>query len=379
MRKRCLALCAAGLLPAGCWTGGDGLSPSIPKTPPPLVSQANAAPVARAQKPDERPTAGPPDARVALRVRAVVNGTPILEDELREATYYKLVAIESMPEPQRSQLRKQIEESELQRLIDREIVLSEAMSFLKKAPPQVFDKLKEAGAKEFDKTVRSMKEQAAKQGFPIKTDEEFKALLQQQGMTYEGIRRQIERSFMSMEFMRSRIYPAIEKISYEDVAEYYRSHPSEFQNEDRVDWQDLFLDASPFPDRNAARAFAEQVRARAQKGEDFLALVKQYNSGFSTLSDGRGMGQRRGEIIPREAEPILYNLKDGEVGPLVELPGGYHVIRLVHRDYAGLQPLDDNLQAKIRKILQSEIGEREYKRYLEELKKKAMIRIMASH
>src|SRR5262249_37182760 len=158
--------------------------------------------------------------------------------------------------------------------------------------------------KEFDKRVRELKANYAKSGINITTDEQFKAVLRSQGLTVEGIRRQIERSFMAMEYMRSRIFEVIDKIGHEMIVEYYEEHPGEFQMEDGVTWQDIFILASKHPDRDTARRFAEQMLDRVRKGEDFAELAKQYDDGMSKYNNGEGYGQRRGEIKPLEVEPI---------------------------------------------------------------------------
>src|SRR4029077_16133829 len=106
----------------------------------------------------------------------------------------------------------------------------------------------------------------------IQNDEELKAVLQAQGMSVSGLRRQSERNFMMMEYVRNLIYPTIQRISLHQVRSYYEEHPEEFRAEDRVKWQDLFVDVSRFPDPVAARRHAEQVLARARGGEDFAAL-----------------------------------------------------------------------------------------------------------
>jgi len=46
-------------------------------------------------------------------------------------------------------------------------------------------------------------------------------------------------------------------------------------------------------------------------------------------------------VRPPEAEAALFQMKDGQVGPLIELTNGFHVIKLVHRDHAGQQPFDE--------------------------------------
>ena len=46
---------------------------------------------------------------------------------------------------------------------------------------------------------------------------------------------------------------------------------------------------------------------------------------------------------------MLWQLRDGQVGPLVELPTGFHVIRLVKRTHAGVLPFnDEKVQKQIR-------------------------------
>lgn len=357
-----------------------------------FVSHAGEAPAVstRMQKPEVAPPAAttskrvapgsildqvsytmpaPSDCETAARIRATVNGVAILDEEVREAIYPYLLATQTLPEPERSARRKEIFERELQTLIEREVILDDAFARLK-GRPQVVEKLKEAAGKEFDKKVRQMRQRAN-----IKTDDEFKAFLRSQGVTMDGIRRQVERNFMATEYMLNRVMPAVDRVSHEAVKEYYDKHPEEFLIADSVTWQDLFVDSSKFPNRDAARQFAEQLVAKARAGEDFLQLVKQFDQGDSSYRKGEGYGHRRGEIKPPEAEPILFQLRDGEVGPVVPIANGFHVLRLVKREYAGRKPFDEKTQSAIRFKLQNEARDREYKRILADLKRKASIEI----
>ena len=54
-----------------------------------------------------------------------------------------------------------------------------------------------------------------------------------------------------------------------------------------------------------------------------------------------------GEIQPAIAENVVFSLKAGEVGPVIDMGFGFHVVKVVERDYAGLEPLDEKCQAKI--------------------------------
>src|SRR5262249_59709513 len=91
--------------------------------------------------------------------------------------------------------------------------------------------------------------------------------------------------------------------------------------------------------------------------------------------EGVGWGRHQGEIRPPEAEPFLFKMHDGEV-ELVEVPSGIHIIRLVHREHAGKKPFsDETVQNQIRDKLRNEMGNREIKRILAELKRRAVIEI----
>jgi parvulin-like peptidyl-prolyl isomerase len=174
--------------------------------------------------------------------------------------------------------------------------------------------------------------------------------------------------------MKGMIFPRVDRATgHQEIVEYYRDHPSEFQQVDSVKWHDIFVDAARYRSREEARAVADQLASRARSGEDVIQLVK-YDNGDASYRNGEGLGQKRGEIKPVEAEAILFAMREGE-SRVLELPNGYHVVRLVKREFAGQLPLDDKTQDVIRKKLQMQVVDKETKRFVEELKLKATIEI----
>ena len=70
---------------------------------------------------------------------------------------------------------------------------------------------------------------------------------------------------------------------------------------------------------------------------------------------------------------MLFNkLKDGDVA-VVEMSQGFHVVRLVKREYAGPMPFDSKVQKQIRDKLRNQVFQREMDRLLKDLKEKAVI------
>ncbi|MBI1913283.1 MAG: peptidyl-prolyl cis-trans isomerase [Planctomycetes bacterium] len=313
------------------------------------------------------------NAQSAARILATVNAAPIFSEEVQATSFQFLAVIERLPEPERSMKRREILKEALDQLVERELIIQDAFNRLQKAGKNTLERLKEGANKEFDKRWVS----AIKKGNNLKSDEELQELLRKQGLSLETIRRQWTRQFMATEYLRSRIGPYLDKISREQMLEYYEKHPEEFKIDDAVEWQDIFISANtprqPNRDRAAAHKLAEELAARAKSGANFVALCKENDDGDSTLRNGAGIGRKRGEIQPVEIEPILFRMPEGEVGPVVAVPNGFHVIHLVKREYQGKRPFDEAVQKEIRNKLRGDIFGREAKKIVTELRRKAVI------
>jgi hypothetical protein len=344
-------------------------------------------PLSRAQKPedlqtstrDNRPLDREPERPSELaglapsaRIRATVNGQAVLEEEIRSACFQAILTTMNLPEKDRIEKQAKYLNDALDQLIDRELIMQDMESKLSanKQAQKALDKIREAATKEFEHTwVKGMME-----GTSSKSMDELKDKLRQLGISYEMGKRHFERHFMSTEFAKHNIFPTIERLTGpRQIQDYYEGHPEEFTVSDMVEWQDIFIAAGRHPSRSAARRFAEVLAARAHAGESFAKLAEQFDNGDSSLRDNfLGIGQKRGEVRPAEAEPILFQMREGEVN-LVELSTGFHVVKSLKRTPAGLLPFDEKVQTQIRNKLRMDIYQREMKRFVTDLRRKAII------
>jgi hypothetical protein len=230
-------------------------------------------------------------------------------------------------------------------------------------------KLRDAATKAADARLKEFKKE---RGIP--NDEEFRAVLRSQGLTVAGIRRQIERGFMMETYLRQVTSGKLDNVGLADVREYYATHPDEFKAEDRVKWQDLFVLIEKFKSPAEARQYADALAARAARGEDFAKLAGEYSMGDSKFRQGAGIGEKPGEIFPQELEPTILALKPGQV-TVKETETGYHIIRVAERSYAGVKPYDEKLQGEIRRKLQAQIYEKEGRRLIDTLWRRAQPQI----
>ncbi len=285
--------------------------------------------------------------KVRVKVRAWVNGVPIFDDELMYAVGPMLVELGKLPEPDRSEKVAKTLSTALEHIIDQEVMYQDVIKKLKKGNPKALTKLKEMANEDYEKRLKKMREAGVSED-----------AIREFGHTAH---RYIERDRLATEYARNRIIGQITaRVTHKVIQSYYEAHKNEFQTVDKVQWQDVFIAVgSKHATPADARRFAEELVVRWQGGEDF-AKIQEHDDGDSKFRGGEGYGNRRGEVRPPELEAHLFELKDGQFGPLVELATGVHIFRLMKREYAGMLPMNEQVQKQIKRKLESEIAEPEY-------------------
>lgn len=377
----------AGLVAAGC--AQDRPSTALPQsrdTPLMLnVPDVAAAHTARSQQPDGQ--VGPPPAtevrqvsaaappvvtdnineRYTVRVRAWVNSKAIFEDEVRNRLPREYVNALRLPPEQRDGETQKIYQQTLDSLIDMELLRQDAMKKLEKNT-KYLEKFKAEAIREAEKQIGQIV-----RSNNLKSVEEFKKGLEERGSTLESLRGQFEREYIANEYIKIMLFPKLKVINSDALREYYEQHLNEFQQVDRVKWHDIFILVGPkHPTMEDARAFAQQLIDCWKNGEDISKLT-QFDDGDSRCRKGEGAGEIKGDILPRELEPYLFAMKDGEIGPPVELATGIHIFRLIKREQAGVMPFDEKMQNSISNKLKGEMFERERRRFIADLRERATI------
>lgn len=371
-------LAALALIACGCFTKASTLAAL-----PPLPAPSPATPeVRRAQKPETAnpantavcrlinlPVDRPADAKHAnptATIRAVVNGDLILDEEVRMSCAPQMAGARTPAE------RDEVLKKSLEVLIDREILLQDAVAKLKRGGKQgeaLLKKIEQLSSEEFDKRwLRPMLKDKH-----LGNRDDLAAMMRQHGLSLEVYRRWWIRNYMAQQYLASQVGPQIDRIGHTEISEYYNSHRDEYTQPESVDWEDIFLDASRHASRVAARHFAEALVQRVRQGEDFAKLSAEFDDGESgRFRKGAGQGHKRGEIFPHEAESLLFQMHDGDM-EILEQPRGFHVIRLVKRQQAGPIPFDANVQKEIQNKLRNNVFLREKGSIIKKLKNKAVI------
>lgn len=313
----------------------------------------------------------PKDATGHVKLVALVGlNNPITVQEVQEGVQQDWKEIAAAPPALQKAKEKEKYREVLRTLIERELILDDMFTRLKKSKVNI-DDIKEEAGKMADDQIRSMRKSSG-----IRTEEEFIAVLRAQGMTLAGFRRQIERRMMAEQYISS-LFKETGKTrtpGFAEVHSYYENHADEFQVQDRVRWQDLFISVNRFNRPEEALAHAQELRQQLLQGSDFISLIKAEEHSPIGRQSWDGIGTTH-QDVPPDVAPAVWSLQPGQFSDIIKTNTGFHIVKVVEREYAGVRPLDWRLQTTIVDKIKRQNRDQEYKKVVQELWRNAMIKV----
>ena len=88
-------------------------------------------------------------------------------------------------------------------------------------------------------------------------------------------------------------------------------------------------------------ATAKQVVERARKGEDFIALTKEFSKDPGSAADGGDLGWFTKDKMVKEFSEAAFKLEPGEISDPVKSQFGWHVIKVEGKRTKPVPPFDD--------------------------------------
>ena len=246
------------------------------------------------------------------RIAAIVNDGIVLRSELdaQMDSVTKRLTEQKVELPSQSVLRQQV----LDRLIVQEIEAQQA---------------KRVGLTVSDEQLNAaLQEIAARNKIPF---DQLPTALAAQGVDYK-LYRDSMRKELTLNTLRQRDVIARITVTPHELEQYLDRQQSAAANDEfNVSHILLSLPAAATPQQlTEIAAKAQDLVARAQKGEDFgqLAIA---NSNSQTALDGGQLGWRKGSQLPQFILDLVTKMKPGEVSAAVRTPSGFHIVKLNER------------------------------------------------
>lgn len=258
--------------------------------------------------------------RQADFIVAVVNSEPVTNNEVlaRLARAEAQLAQQGGDMPPRALLAREV----LERLILERVQLQQA---------------RETGIKVDDYAVNQAEQGVARQN-NMSTDELYRRLARD-GMSRERFREEL-RNQMLLQRLREREVEARVKITDLDIDQYLRDQQ---QNADPASMEINLAHVLVLVPENASPAQVAERQARAQQvadkvraGEDFAAVAREYSDAPEGQRAGGLLGLRPADRYPELFLTSTRHLPVGGVAGPVRSPAGFHILKVVERNAAGV-------------------------------------------
>jgi peptidyl-prolyl cis-trans isomerase SurA len=301
----------------------------------------------------------PAHARVVEKIAAVVGDSVILASEVEERAAPLLAEATRIPDPgKRAARAAALRREVLEHLIDDELVLQQAAEL----------KLT-VSSEQVDASIEEIKRQNNLD------DEQLRQALRGQGMSMAAYRADLKRQLLRFRVINIAVGSRV-TISDDEVKAYYDRHMKSGENV-QVRASHIFVSIPENADATAVKekqALAQKLLERAQGGDDFAKLAREYSDDPATRSEGGDLGYFGRDMLPKAIEEMVFAMKPGEIRGPVRADRGFHVIKLVDRKTKAPKSLDE-VKDDIRIQLRQKEMERQTKTYLSELRKKALVDI----
>lgn len=267
-----------------------------------------------------------PPKRVALdSVVAVVGTTPILLSDLFEAINQRRAAGVQLPNDSAGQVA--FARDILNGLVDEEVLVQRALA--------------DTGVRVDEADIlNSVEQEMKRQRARFQSDAEFAAALRQSGFgppdeyrrwLGEQVRRgALQRRLVAKLRQAGKIIPV--GVTEAEIAEAVEKEKINLgRKPPTVTFRQIVIPTQASTKAlAAARAKAESLHKDIRGGADFELLAKRESMDTTTNKNGGDLGWQRRQTIPgyERLDAMLFALNPGQVGPVVETPDGFHVVRV---------------------------------------------------
>ncbi len=313
----------------------------------------------------------PAHAIVVERIVAVVGDDPILMSELRGRAKPFLLQIQQRVRPGAEQAAAESEvfKDLLVKMIDERLESQAAV----RAGVQVTNE-------EIDNALRNI---AAAQGMSV--PDLLKEARARSGMAEQDYRDEIRRQILEGKMLQLRVKGRV-RITEEDVRTMYERTLREERK--RRDYHPSWIVLQIVPGASAAviedrKKLAQELVARARKGDDFVTLAQAYSDEAATRDAGGDLGIRAPQGSPQakagqrpvlapEFENAVLALEPGEVSEPIVVDRGIVILKLMSRQASRYKSYEDSKDEMVQR-LQTEILEKAKRKWLEELNKRTHV------
>jgi peptidyl-prolyl cis-trans isomerase C len=221
-----------------------------------------------------------------------------------------------------------------------------------------------------EETTKQIEEMVSQQQPPLSM-EDFKALIEAYGQSFDEVKLRIKKGLAYQKLMEAQWAGKI-NVTEDDAKKYYSENAKQLE---RVRASHILIkpdttdpNTDPNEAKAAAMAKARDLLKQIKDGADFAELAKANSSCLSSAKGGDLNFFSKGQLVP-PFEEAAFALKVGQVSGIVETQFGYHIIKVTDRENDTFEKAKDDVLKQLTQAKQDELANK----YIESLKDKANI------
>ncbi len=204
--------------------------------------------------------------------------------------------------------------------------------------------------------------------------EELEKEVERQGITWDVYREQISEQLAQIKFTENVIRPRV-TVSSNEIEDLYQRTAREYSAPSEVDLEAFSMPVAEGADKAALLAQANEVVAALNAGtRDWLATVKELDSGAYAANDGKMGTFRKGQLAPA-VDTAVFGTPAGQVAPPLDVGTQILVVKVTAVRQSNVKPLAD-VEAQIREQLFSQKIEEQLDQWYQQERRRAAVRIL---
>jgi peptidyl-prolyl cis-trans isomerase SurA len=223
---------------------------------------------------------------------------------------------------------------------------------------------------EIDKTIERIKETRHY------TDEDLRAGLARQGVTYQDYRKEIREQILRQKLVTIEVKSKT-VITDDDIQAYYNQHKEKYTGAKKYHLWNIYVQLPEYAsesDKRSAYQAMETLYGQLKGGRSFEAVVQDI-SGGSSMAKGSDLGLFRLEELAADLRDVVRGMSPGEFSRVLESGFGYQIVflqRILETDAKSI----DQVKSEIQQTLYDEAINKRYQEWLENLRQQAHIRVI---
>ena len=183
------------------------------------------------------------------------------------------------------------------------------------------------------------------------TMEDLEKAAQAQGVSFEEFKQNLKDTILTQKVIQQEVGGHI-NVTQQEIQEYYNQHKDEMQRPEQIRLSEILISTAPptpAPGQTApsadevvaqAKAKADGIYARLQKGEKFDELAQKNSSGPTAANGGDLEYFKRG-TLSKQLEDQVFGLKTGQYTEPIRTNQGWVILKVTEHQTEGIPPLKE--------------------------------------